>query len=67
MALGDTTEQLLQEFRRYLLNIQQNINYNTFSKEVAHVTAMVETPKLIGHYQYDMTLDISGTVFQKKL
>lgn len=46
-ALGDTTEQLLQEFTvRFGDDVQQVMGDNAFKKEVAHIIAMIETPKL---------------------
>ncbi|WP_455475105.1 methylated-DNA--[protein]-cysteine S-methyltransferase [Bartonella sp. B30(2025)] len=65
IALGNTTEQLLQELRIYFPSVQENIDDNIFSREVAHIATMIETPELIR--PYDMPLDISGTVLQQKV
>ncbi|EJF75246.1 methylated-DNA--[protein]-cysteine S-methyltransferase [Bartonella alsatica] len=65
IALGDTTKQLLQQFVARFGNVQQVDDDGTFKKEVAHVVAMVETPKLVR--KNDFLLDINGTFFQKKV
>ncbi|EJF86631.1 methylated-DNA--[protein]-cysteine S-methyltransferase [Bartonella rattimassiliensis] len=65
IALGDTAEQLLQEFTVHFGNAQQVVGDNTFKREVAHIIAMIETPKLIKKYTFP--LDINGTVFQQKV
>ncbi|WP_455466538.1 methylated-DNA--[protein]-cysteine S-methyltransferase [Bartonella sp. B39] len=65
IALGDTTEQLLQEFMVCFGNAKQVDNDNTFKREVAHIIAMIETPKLVRKYNFP--LDINGTVFQRKV
>ncbi|UNF29539.1 methylated-DNA--[protein]-cysteine S-methyltransferase [Bartonella krasnovii] len=65
-ALGDTTEQLLQEFTvRFGDDVQQVMGDNAFKKEVAHIIAMIETPKLAKKYNFP--LDINGTVFQRQV
>ncbi|WP_455481428.1 methylated-DNA--[protein]-cysteine S-methyltransferase [Bartonella sp. B12(2025)] len=65
IALGDTTEQLLQEFTARFDDVQQVTDDNTFKREVAHIVAMVENPKFVR--KYDFPLDINGTVFQQKV
>ncbi len=64
-ALGDTTEKLLQEFTVCCGDAQQVVGDNAFKREVAHIIAMIETPKLV--QKYDFPLDIKGTVFQQKV
>ncbi|AQX30376.1 methylated-DNA--[protein]-cysteine S-methyltransferase [Bartonella schoenbuchensis] len=63
IALGDTAEQLLQELK--ITNVQYNIDDNVLNREIAHIVAMVETPKLVEHH--DLQLDIKGTAFQQKV
>ncbi|WP_019223729.1 methylated-DNA--[protein]-cysteine S-methyltransferase [Bartonella rattaustraliani] len=65
VALGDTTEQLLQEFTRRFENVQHVVDDNLFKREVAHIVAMIETPQLVG--KHDFPLDINATAFQKKV
>lgn len=65
IALGDTTEQLLQKFMVRFGDAQQVVDDNAFKREVAHIIAMIETPKLVKKYNFP--LDISGTVFQRKV
>ncbi|VEJ45108.1 methylated-DNA--[protein]-cysteine S-methyltransferase [Bartonella vinsonii] len=65
IALGDTKEQLLQEFTGRFGNVKYVDDDNTFKKEVAHIVAMIETPKLAR--KYDFPLDINGTIFQQKV
>ncbi|WP_375622237.1 MULTISPECIES: methylated-DNA--[protein]-cysteine S-methyltransferase [unclassified Bartonella] len=64
-ALGDTVEQLLQEFTIRFGDAQQVVGDNTFKREVAHIIAMIETPKLVKKYNFP--LDINGTVFQRQV
>ncbi|MEL6093201.1 methylated-DNA--[protein]-cysteine S-methyltransferase [Bartonella schoenbuchensis] len=63
IALGDTAGQLLQELK--ITNVQYNIDDNILNREIAHIVAMVETPKLVEHR--DLQLDIKGTTFQQKV
>ncbi|ENN92105.1 methylated-DNA--[protein]-cysteine S-methyltransferase [Bartonella bovis] len=65
IALGDTVEQLLQELKIGFTNVQYNIDGNVLNREVAHIIAMVETPKLVE--RHDLQLDIKGTAFQQKV
>ncbi len=65
IALGDTTEQLLQEFMLRFGDGQQVVYDNTLKREVAHIVAMIETPKLVR--KRDFSLDINGTAFQQKV
>lgn len=65
IALGDTTEQLLQEFMVRFGDAQQVVGDNTFKREVAHIIAMIETPQLVKKYNFP--LDIKGTIFQRKV
>ncbi|MBX4336093.1 methylated-DNA--[protein]-cysteine S-methyltransferase [Bartonella raoultii] len=65
IALGDTVEQLSQEFIVRFGNVQQVTDDGIFKKEIAHIIAMIETPKLVK--KYDFSLDISGTAFQQKV
>ncbi|WP_273717605.1 MULTISPECIES: methylated-DNA--[protein]-cysteine S-methyltransferase [Bartonella] len=65
IALGDTTEQLLQEFTVRFGDAQQVVGDNAFKKDVAHIIAMIETPKLVKKYNFP--LDINGTVFQRQV
>ncbi|MBB4076033.1 methylated-DNA-[protein]-cysteine S-methyltransferase [Bartonella fuyuanensis] len=65
IALGDTTEQLLQEFMVRFGEAQQVVGDNIFKREVSHIIAMIETPKLIKRYNF--SLDINGTVFQQQV
>lgn len=65
IALGKSREQLLQEFTARFSDVQQVDDEDTFEREVAHIVAMIETPKLAK--KPDFSLDINGTVFQKKV
>ncbi len=65
IALGDTTEQLLQEFTVRFGDAQQVVGDNTFKREVAHIIAMIETPRLVKKYNF--LLDINGTFFQRQV
>ncbi|EJF89772.1 methylated-DNA--[protein]-cysteine S-methyltransferase [Bartonella melophagi] len=65
IALGDTARQLLQELKIGFTNAQYNIDDNVLNREVAHIVAMVETPRLVEHH--DLQLDIKGTAFQQKV
>ncbi|ENN94884.1 methylated-DNA--[protein]-cysteine S-methyltransferase [Bartonella vinsonii] len=65
IVLGNTTEQLLQEFTGRFGNVKHVDHDNRFKREVAHIVAMIETPKLAR--RYDFSLDINGTVFQQKV
>ncbi|GAA5103647.1 methylated-DNA--[protein]-cysteine S-methyltransferase [Bartonella jaculi] len=65
IALGNTTEQLLQEFTIRFDDAQQVTDNRIFKREVAHIIAMIETPKLVR--RHDFPLDINGTVFQQKV
>ncbi|WP_409361713.1 methylated-DNA--[protein]-cysteine S-methyltransferase [Bartonella heixiaziensis] len=65
IALGNTTEQLLQEFMVRFDDAQQNVDDGVFNREISYIVAMVETPHLVR--RYDFSLDINGTVFQKKV
>ncbi|OPB29246.1 methylated-DNA--[protein]-cysteine S-methyltransferase [Bartonella sp. WD12.1] len=65
IALGDTAEQLLQELKICFTNVQSNIDDHILNREIAHIIAMVETPKLAEYC--DLQLDIKGTAFQKKV
>lgn len=65
IALGDTAQQLLQEFTLRFSNVQQEVSDNVFNKEVLHIVAMIEIPHLVRHH--DLPLDIRGTVFQQKV
>ncbi|MCZ2203841.1 methylated-DNA--[protein]-cysteine S-methyltransferase [Bartonella sp. A05] len=65
IALGDTAQQLLQEFTGHFSDIQQDADDNVFHQEVVHIVAMVETPHLVRHY--DLPLDIRGTAFQQRV
>ncbi len=65
IMLGDTTEQLLQEFTVCFDDVQQVDDDDTFKKEVAHIVAMIETPKLVRRHNFP--LDIKGTIFQQKV
>lgn len=65
IALGDTVEQLLQEFTIRFGNVQQVVEDHTLKREVAHIVAMIETPKLVR--KHDFFLDINGTDFQQKV
>ncbi len=65
IALGNTTEQLLQEFTDRFGNVKHVDDDNKFKREVAHIVTMIETPKLAR--KYDFSLDINGTVFQQKV
>ncbi|WP_208441453.1 methylated-DNA--[protein]-cysteine S-methyltransferase [Bartonella raoultii] len=65
IALGESREQLLKEFTARFSHVQQVKDDGTFKREVAHIVAMIETPKLAK--KYDFPLDINGTVFQKKV
>ncbi len=64
-ALGDTTEQLLQEFTVRFGDAQQVVGDKAFKREVAHIIAMIEMPKLVKKYNFP--LDIKGTVFQRQV
>ncbi|AQX19423.1 methylated-DNA--[protein]-cysteine S-methyltransferase [Bartonella sp. WD16.2] len=65
IALGDTAAQLLQELKMCFTNVQSNIDDNILNREIAHIIAMVETPKLVE--RHDLQLDIKGTAFQQKV
>ncbi|MDM9997255.1 methyltransferase [Bartonella henselae] len=65
IALGDTPEQLLQEFTVRFGDVQQVDDDITFKKEVTHIVAMIESPKFVR--KHDFPLDIIGTVFQQKV
>ncbi|EJF78314.1 methylated-DNA-[protein]-cysteine S-methyltransferase [Bartonella birtlesii LL-WM9] len=65
IMLGDTTEQLLQEFMVRFEDAQQVDSDNIFKEEIAHIVAMIETPKLVR--RHDFLLDIKGTIFQQKV
>ncbi|WP_042995338.1 methylated-DNA--[protein]-cysteine S-methyltransferase [Bartonella quintana] len=65
IALGDTTEQLFQEVMLRFGDVQQVDDDRIFKKEVAHIIAMIETPKLVR--KHDFSLDINGTIFQQKV
>ncbi|WP_354186365.1 methylated-DNA--[protein]-cysteine S-methyltransferase [Bartonella japonica] len=65
IALGDTTEQLLQEFKRRFDNVQQAADDDILKREVAYIVAMIEIPKLVE--KCDFPLDINGTAFQQKV
>ncbi|WP_175868873.1 methylated-DNA--[protein]-cysteine S-methyltransferase [Bartonella gabonensis] len=65
VALGDTTEQLLQEFSVRFGDAQQVGGDTIFIREVSHIIAMIETPKLVKKYEFP--LDIKGTVFQRQV
>ncbi|WP_375665974.1 methylated-DNA--[protein]-cysteine S-methyltransferase [Bartonella sp. TT121SHDZB] len=65
IALGDTTEQLLQDFRVRFGDARQVVGDNTFKRDVAHIIAMIETPKLVKKYNF--SLDINGTFFQRQV
>lgn len=65
IALGDTIEQLLQGVMIRFDNAQQIVGDNTFKREVAHIIAMIETPRLVKKYNFP--LDINGTVFQRQV
>ncbi|WP_019219726.1 methylated-DNA--[protein]-cysteine S-methyltransferase [Bartonella florencae] len=65
IALGDSRENLLQEFTARFGDLQQVDDDPIFKREVAHIITMIETPKLVR--KYDFPLDISGTVFQQKV
>ncbi len=65
IALGDTTEQLLQEFTGRFADVKQVDDDHIFKREIAYIVAMIETPKLVK--KHDFSLDISSTVFQQKV
>ncbi|GAA5093715.1 methylated-DNA--[protein]-cysteine S-methyltransferase [Bartonella acomydis] len=65
IALGENKEQLLQEFTARFGDVEQAKNDNAFEREVAHIVAMIETPKLVK--KHDFPLDINGTAFQRKV
>ncbi|KEC55417.1 methylated-DNA-[protein]-cysteine S-methyltransferase [Bartonella koehlerae C-29] len=65
IALGDTLEQLLQEFIVRFNDVQKVDNDSTFKREVAHIIEMIESPKFVK--KHDFALDINGTLFQKKV
>ncbi|UTO28867.1 methylated-DNA--[protein]-cysteine S-methyltransferase [Bartonella harrusi] len=65
IALGETTEQLLQEFMEHFSDAKQVENDDRLKREVAHIVAMIETPQLVRKYNF--SLDIKGTVFQQKV
>ncbi len=65
IALGENREQLLREFTARFSEVQQMDDDSTFEREVAHIVAMIETPKLAKKPVF--SLDIKGTVFQKKV
>ncbi|WP_208432649.1 methylated-DNA--[protein]-cysteine S-methyltransferase [Bartonella taylorii] len=65
IMLGDTTEQLLQEFTVCFDDAQQVDDDNIFKKEVAHIVTMIENPELVK--RHDFPLDIKGTIFQQKV
>ncbi|MET3589404.1 methylated-DNA-[protein]-cysteine S-methyltransferase [Bartonella silvatica] len=65
IALGDIREQLLQDFTSRFCDVKQVDHDKTFNKEVAHIVEMIETSLLVE--KYDFSLDIHGTVFQKKV
>ncbi|MCZ2328512.1 methylated-DNA--[protein]-cysteine S-methyltransferase [Bartonella sp. F02] len=66
ISLGDTAEQLLQEFTIRFNGVQQDINDKAFDhQEISTIVSMVETPRLIKSYRF--SLDIRGTAFQRKV
>lgn len=65
IVLGESREQLLGEFTARFSDVQQVDDEGTFEREIAHIVAMIETPKLAK--KPDFSLDINGTVFQKKV
>ncbi|MBB5073563.1 methylated-DNA-[protein]-cysteine S-methyltransferase [Bartonella callosciuri] len=65
IALGDTTEQLLQEFTVRFGEVQKVDEDSIFKREIAHIVAMIETPQLVR--KHDFPLDINGTVLQKQV
>lgn len=65
IVLGESREQLLGEFTARFSDVQQVDDEGTFEREIAHIVAMIETPKLTK--KLDFSLDINGTVFQKKV
>ncbi|GAA4660055.1 hypothetical protein GCM10023262_04740 [Bartonella pachyuromydis] len=64
IALGDSKEQLLREFKACFSDAQQ-VDDSILRREVAHIVAMIETPQLAKKPLF--SLDINGTFFQKKV